>query len=96
MGGSAWRDQFAAGFPTLWELGGPGAYPPSSDFSGMITMVEILKEASSRFVTAKKGLALKLRNSGLKLYPRRGETGPTDPIDTRPQESFGWKASYRR
>ena len=93
MGSPDWRDQFISGFPTLGELCEPGAYPPTSDLSGIIATEELFKEASSRFVSGKRGLGPKPRNSGLKLYPRLLETGSTGLINTRPQESFGWAAS---
>ena len=55
MGGSDWCDQFASGFPMMGELGEPGEFPPSSEFSGILTREGLSKSASSRFVAAKKG-----------------------------------------
>ena len=54
-GDSDWRDQCVSGFPMLGELGEPGAFPPSPDFSGILARSDLFQAASSRFVAPKGG-----------------------------------------
>ena len=59
MGGSVWRDRFAFAFPMRGDLGEPGVYPSTSDFSGILAGEGRSESASSRVVAAKKGQGLK-------------------------------------
>ena len=73
-----------SGFPMLGELGDPGVYPPSSGRSGYITRDELFKEASSRFIDAKRGDGLNAKELWVDAISQKSENWFDGPFRYAP------------